>query len=385
MQKKQYLCGRKQYQIIANMKKIFSFFAFTAIVFSFAACGGNNPEVKAFRFKISKAATYVTAVVTPAKSTAPFFIDVVRVSEVETEGLEKYARERLAKRPFDDWLFDCILVGPDAFFWTGIGPDSKYLIYAFYVEKASDGSASIVSNIVSEEFSTPTKYTLNGEFSVDKNKKVHFCSSDIKSYRGTEYLCDYNNHQYSYYGTYDSPESNSLFTWETTQDPLLTGSFDQLTADEWYYLFKLRDKANERFTLCTLTEMGTHHGLLILPDDWKTPDNIELKMPSDLKLEWNEDYEKYINMTPNFDGYSLNVFDENTWRDLQLAGAVFLPATGNDGENMNQSGWCWSATEAGNNEALTFGFSQRELDLYYLKHAFVSKSKHYAIRPVRRI
>ena len=79
-----------------------------------------------------------------------------------------------------------------------------------------------------------------------------------------------------------------------------------LTAEEWHYLLEERtDAASKR----GVASVGGKHGLVILPDNWTTPDGL--------------------GFSPDFQYWMSNSYTKREWSDMEAAGAVFLPAAGN--------------------------------------------------------
>ena len=78
-----------------------------------------------------------------------------------------------------------------------------------------------------------------------------------------------------------------------------------LSPEEWQYIFETRTNAKALRGMATIDGIK---GLVILPDDWTTPEGLQFKD-------------------------TLGVYDENTydyvqWSQMEAAGAVFLPAAG---------------------------------------------------------
>ena len=99
-----------------------------------------------------------------------------------------------------------------------------------------------------------------------------------------------------------------------------------LTKDEWRYLLQERPNAAAR---CGDATVNGVHGMVILPDDWTSSQNVVF--------------------TPGFHNYSdINLFTAEEWLTLQEAGAIFLPAEGTfNGENLygaREWGFYWTST-----------------------------------------
>ena len=104
-----------------------------------------------------------------------------------------------------------------------------------------------------------------------------------------------------------------------------------LTAEEWHYLIFKRNNAENLYGVATIEGVN---GIILLPDNWGTPQNIIFK--SGMGEAFGKEY------------FSKNNYNTNKWNKMQLAGAVFLPACGyrNGTEigNVNITGVYWTTT-----------------------------------------
>ena len=133
-----------------------------------------------------------------------------------------------------------------------------------------------------------------------------------------------------------SPNYNGwidLFGWGTGDDPTKTSmSYDSystfvdwgsnkigddepntwrtLSLNEWEYLLYSRENASD---LITVGRVKGNNGVILLPDNWVCPDDVDLK----------------IGFSSYEEGYaSLQIISEPMWEKLEAAGAIFLPAIG---------------------------------------------------------
>lgn len=83
------------------------------------------------------------------------------------------------------------------------------------------------------------------------------------------------------------------------------GLWRTLNRSEVFYLFCSRPNASSYYSKATID--GTH-GLIILPDDWVKPDDIDF--------------------SPAAASYSTNAYSKSQWQKMEQNGAVFLPAAG---------------------------------------------------------
>ena len=77
------------------------------------------------------------------------------------------------------------------------------------------------------------------------------------------------------------------------------------TIEEWIYLFDRRPNARNLRGQATVNNM---HGYILLPDDWRLPQGLAFK--------------------PQPNNWTTNTYSAAQWRQMEKAGAVFLPAAG---------------------------------------------------------
>ena len=235
-------------------------------------------------------------------------------------------------------------------------------------------------------------------FSVGAQRQVYFSPGNLQ-YQPNATTWRFAHEQYNYIGTantnadltYDS--WLDLFGWSThegysyfgvgtdTAANYYTGSFKDwgckrigkdepntwrtLTYEEWRYLLSARKNCN---ALMGCAQVMGVNGLILLPDDWQTPEGITFK-PGFYEEKINNESEAKA-------GYGAHQFiDEVEWKALEHSGAVFLPAAGYrvgwDVGNVQYDGFYWSSTP---NEANTayytfFSSGQAEPRTRERKHA----------------
>ena len=182
-----------------------------------------------------------------------------------------------------------------------------------------------------------------GEFSVAYNKKVAFSTGNLQYVtRSNEWIFAQN--QYDIIGTRNMvgtafADTIDLFAWSTDTDPstawgvtlednndLYTGNFVDwgtaigdgttwrtLTSAEWEYLRASRQNAAQ---LIGIGSINGVHGLILLPDNWVTPEGITFKSGYSDKEYSSVAFEEYQSFTLE------------QWAIMQAAGAVFLPCSG---------------------------------------------------------
>ena len=121
------------------------------------------------------------------------------------------------------------------------------------------------------------------------------------------------------WGVYNQIGSDTIGIWRT------------LTNDEWAYLFHERENAQLLFGMGCVNEVN---GVIILPDNWECPKNIEFTPSTEKGLTWGKNFHKYeceeneYYYNGNADNYSHNKYTIEEWDKLEKNGAIFLPTTG---------------------------------------------------------
>ena len=209
---------------------------------------------------------------------------------------------------------------------------------------------------------------LPGKFSVGEGRQVVFSRGNLQ-FQANGFIYRFAEHQYDYVG--NSREGNvlyafdkcdnaridkyydgwiDLFGWGTAEDPVQAtedpkdyGAFIEwgsntiinggilhepwrtLSFDEWFYLLKERPNAEN---LCGQATVDKVHGFILLPDDWQAP--------------------KKLTFMPNANTWSANVYSASQWKQMEKAGAVFLPAggfrAGHEVSVVGVMGFYWSST-----------------------------------------
>ena len=215
-----------------------------------------------------------------------------------------------------------------------------------------------------------------GVFSVSPNDKVTFSKGNLQ-YHPKKNKWQFANNQYDYFGEANeniSADYNGwidLFGWGTGNNPTEASSstskyetftdwginkigddapntWRTLTRAEWEYLLESRPKAS--ILLCygaIITGSNIYEyesGLILLPDNWVTPDSISL-VPGKGELQ---------------------KFTLNQWSVLELSGAVFLPEAGYRSSATHvltdYGGYYWTATKSNYSSYNLYAYS---LDIDY--------------------
>ena len=199
-----------------------------------------------------------------------------------------------------------------------------------------------ISEIDSITFSTDAPKAI-GVFSVASNKTVAFAPGNLQ-YIPTSSTWLFAAQQYAYIGTRNMvnqafADTIDLFAWSTDTDPstawgvtlsednsLFNGNFVDwgtaiddgntwrtLTSAEWEYLRAKRKNASQ---LIGVGSVAGSHGLILLPDNWQSPEGITFKSGYSDKEYSSVAFEEYQSFTAA------------EWAMMQNAGAVFLPCAG---------------------------------------------------------
>lgn len=219
--------------------------------------------------------------------------------------------------------------------------------------------------------SDPSSYKKNGQlsgvFSVSETQTVHFSQGNLQ-YQASTNTWRFAEHQYDTIGNANSNISSTysgwidLFGWGTGSNPTNTSTnyspystfvdwgvnaisnggntpnqWRTLTGDEWGYLLQIRINAT---TLLSRATVNGVHGYIILPDDFVLPIGL--------------------NFYANSDDWSTNVYTNLEWSNLEVAGAVFLPAAGirrgTEVLSVGSGGVYWSTTPSDTDKAYYLDF-----------------------------
>ena len=175
------------------------------------------------------------------------------------------------------------------------------------------------------------------------------------------------------YGTFTDWGTNAITNGGNTEN----SGWRTLTKDEWVYLFYSRENAA---TLFGFGSVNGVNGLIILPDNWTTPEGASFTASTTLGLTNQGTY--YHN--DNNNNYSHNTYTAEQWAVMESAGAVFLPAAAyRHGADSNidytdNGGFYWSSTPYDSDKAYYLNFYYNDLDPQF-------KEMRYGGRPVRLV
>ena len=126
----------------------------------------------------------------------------------------------------------------------------------------------------------------------------------------------------------------SFVDWGTNKiDNDAPNTWRTLTCDEWEYLLNTRPNAS---SLRGVAQVNGVNGLIFLPDNWTCPSGVTFKSG--------------FHNNEGVDDYAVHqTFTADQWSKLEVAGAVFLPASGSrygsGVSDVQHYGHYWSATE----------------------------------------
>lgn len=206
---------------------------------------------------------------------------------------------------------------------------------------------------------------LPGLFSVSADQQVQFSQGNLQ-YNASSDTWRFAENQYDMIGAGNSNISDTydgwidLFGWGTGNAPTKSSSWGDdeyatftdwgintisnggnmantwrtLTKDEWAYLFEYRENASSLYGYANINGIN---GVVILPDNWKKPDEFYFN------TGWD---------------YAYNSYTLLDWSVMESLGAVFLPAAGyregTDVHVFGTDGDYWSST-AGDWEYSAYG------------------------------
>lgn len=239
---------------------------------------------------------------------------------------------------------------------------------------------------------------LSGRFTINASgDKVQFSQGNLQ-YVGTWQFAE---NQWDCFSTSQGNDHRDLFGWGTGDAPNKVSDNDDygtftdwgtnaitnggntensgwrtLTIDEWVYLFYSRVNASTLFGFGSVNGMN---GLIILPDNWTTPEGASFTASTTLGLTNQGSY--YYN--GNNDNYSHNTYTAEQWAVMESAGAVFLPAAAyrhwdSSIQYTYQGGFYWSSTPYDSDKAYYLNFYYNSLDPQF-------KEMRYGGRPVRLV
>lgn len=205
----------------------------------------------------------------------------------------------------------------------------------------------------------------SGTFSISPTRKVKFAPGNLQ-YQASTDTWRFAEHQYDIIGAENNNISSTysgwidLFGWGTGNNPTNVSTSESdysrfvdwgknkigtyaantwrtLSRDEWVYIIK--DRKNSSSLLGYGTIKGIRCGLIILPDNWTTPEGLTFnpgynvqKVNSRYNNNPNEDTNSRIGgrlgLVSNKSCFGNNTYTATEWKEMEASGAIFLPLTG---------------------------------------------------------
>ena len=168
------------------------------------------------------------------------------------------------------------------------------------------------------------------------------------------------------WGAGNNPTTTATYTYNTFVEfgshPISNGGEETdvwrtMTKDEWVYIFCGRTNAESLFGLGAVNGVN---GVIILPDNWTTPDDLTFNPSTEHGLAWQTSTGYYKSSTA--DGFSHNVYTSEQWATMESNGAVFLPAAGiryigtKNIQQLGTGGYYWSSVNSSSTHAYVAGF-----------------------------
>lgn len=227
---------------------------------------------------------------------------------------------------------------------------------------------------------------LSGEFSVNPNKKVHFSQGNLQ-YQASTNTWRFAGNQIDFIGyanKYIHPDYDGwidLFGWGTGHNPTQTSQYSSdyktfidwgvnqisnggntknqwrtLTIEEWRYIITGRTNAQNLFAFGVVSGVN---GMILLPDNWDTPSDLVFYPSTSRGLSWQANDGCYHNA--NINNYNHNTYTSSDWLKMELAGAVFFPASGQRVPvgvyDHGNDGYYWLASQYDNDYGYLFYFN----------------------------
>lgn len=163
----------------------------------------------------------------------------------------------------------------------------------------------------------------------------------------------------SVYGNGHNSIADTEYDFAVAYNKQTGENWRMLTHDEIHYLLMYRENAEKLFGYATIDGVK---GLLLLPDDWKCPEDVEFTPSVDFGFE--NQYNWYYTIGDK-ENYTYNIFTSEDFEKIEAAGGVFLPASGLRYENVctwaGESGHYWTSSNYGKDYSNCFCLFEQDL------------------------
>ena len=327
------------------MRKIISFFAFVAIVLTFAACGGDviDPfEGKPFYIAVKNITDNdATIQIVAADKNATYFWTLEWADELDLYGsIEEFIEGQRynyknGKRTGD---MELALSSDESPFPDPLDPYTNYVVIVFNLDEENK---PILESIVSKPFTTDID---NRAFSVGEGKYVYFSDGNLQYNRNTNKwyfaptqwdiigkIHKFDTQIQDLFSQDDiaaSADFTDFSTYKNLDGDLHTWRI--LSNDEWDYLIRQREQFWGLGTI-KFENNEVVYGLILVPDKWKTPVSVSFTPTINTDWMFNDAnvFMRYENKVLDVGGgYGHNIYTFNDWKKMQNNGAIFLPAAG---------------------------------------------------------
>ena len=147
------------------------------------------------------------------------------------------------------------------------------------------------------------------------------------------------------------------------------GLWRTLTSDEWYYLFKSRTDASDKYGVACVNGVN---GLVILPDEWTQPEGITFN-PGYHTTEGSQYFAQ------------INNYSAAQWAQMEAVGAVFFPTAGRrEGTEVLRVGlygYYWSSSPCDERDAYRMYFSSFKVT----ENGHYYRSNGFSVRLIREL
>ena len=169
------------------------------------------------------------------------------------------------------------------------------------------------------------------------------------------------NYRYADWAVYNTIAGHAPNTWRTP------------TLNEYNYVLFNRENANQLLGLATINADRAVHGLVLLPDDYPLSDTSLPAFVSGRNTS-----------------YSTNTYSTSQWKQMENAGAVFLPAAGYVEHSIeyqeNVMGLYWSSNSGTMQDFIVHcGAAGISFTNSSVGNVYAGRDMGYAVRPVRDI
>ena len=252
---------------------------------------------------------------------------------------------------------------------------------------------------------------LASAFSVSANKKISFAKGNLQ-YQANTKTWRFAENQYDIIGINNENISNTtyegwidLFGWGTGNHPTDTSTNNSdyqtfvdwgnnaigadapntwrtLSANEWLYIIYTRSNAKELFGFGSVNGVT---GMILLSDDWITPDDIVFTSAVENGLRKGNGVYSWVYEGEHYNHFSDNSYHISDWQKMENAGAVFLPVAGYryGKEVIFDEQGCYLTSTGGEDGSCAYGMDFRSW-IFFAYHCY-SRRCGFPVRLVKDV